>query len=175
MKVALMIILAAALAGSVSKTALPVGKNPADYGADERGYYWQDGIVQTDKYELKADATITTHARGVIVYATTIYINGTINVAGLGGESGYDANSRAGMMAILTGHGELDENRELLLYGAPGCSGFGGGYVILHAANIYVNGVIDARGANCATGGVIYLEGQTQIKGAVYGGMVVQR
>lgn len=163
---------------AVSMEAAPEGRDPADYGANQDGEFWQDTIIEAKSYHLEADAAITTHTHGIVIFATqSITIDGRINVRGLGAqpqEPGYSA-TRAGTLALYRGYGETDEaSGEPLLWGAGGPDCNGGGYVILRAPEIILNGVIDA-GSDCGQGGIVYLEGNTTGSGVVTANLIIHR
>lgn len=163
---------------TVQREATPEGRDPADYGANEAGEYWQDTIIEARAYNLGAGAAITTHTHGVVIIATeSITIDGRINVRGLGAaplEAGYPT-TRAAMLDLYRAYGQTDEaTGEPLLWGAGGPDCNGGGYIILRAPTIILNGELDA-GSDCGQGGIIYLEGNTSGSGVITASLVIRR
>lgn len=163
----------------VTKEPLSKSANPVDYNANAKGEYWEDGIIQSKSYELASGAVITTHTHGIVIYsATSIVIDGTVNVRDLGalpGEQGY-STTRAATLALYRGYGETDADSggEPRLWGAGGADCRGGGYIILDAPQIEVNGVLDA-GSSCGQGGVIYLEGTATGSGSLQASLIIRR
>src|SRR5688572_27786351 len=73
----------------IQREATPRDADPADYGANAKGEYWQDTIIEAKSYVLDAGAVITTHTHGVVIIATeSITIDGRINARGLGAGPG---------------------------------------------------------------------------------------
>lgn len=158
----------------------PKDADPADYGANPDGEYWQDTIIQAKSYTL--DGKITTHTHGVVIYATeSITINGAINVRNLGAqpmEQGY-STTRAATMNLYRAYGETDPaTGEPQLWGAgsttPECVSNGGGYVVLNAPSITINGDIDA-GSDCGQAGIVILEGNTTGSGLITASLIIHR
>jgi hypothetical protein len=160
------------------REAPPKGGDPADYGANSDGAYWQDDVMVLKAYRLEVGAKITTHTHGIVVYASeSITIDGLVIVRSLGAppnETGYPT-TRAATMNRIRGYGETDPaTGEPLLWGAGGDSCSGGGYIILNAPQIYLNGALDA-GSDCAQGGVVYLEGTVTGKGTIEASLIIHR
>lgn len=167
----------------VMQAATPEGKDPADYGANEDGAYWMDGIQATKSYTLQAGGKITTHTHGIVIIASdSITIDGTIAVRDQGaapGNPGY-ATSRAGTLSLYRGYGATDDaSGEPVLWGSgspPGakCEGAGGGYIILNAPVIHLNGDLDA-GSACGQAGIVYLEGNVDGAGTITASLIIHR
>lgn len=171
---------------AVMRGAPPEKANPADYGANADGERWEDILSQAKSYEL--DGTITTHTHGIVIYAQdsiTVNANGRINVRDHGappGEQGY-GTTRAATMSLYSGYGETDEaTGEPLLWGAGApleyldgsCDGYGGGYIVLNAPTIHLNGDLDA-GSTCGQGGVVILEGNVDGTGTITASQIIHR
>lgn len=164
---------------AVKQEATPARADPADYGANSEGEFWRDSIIESKSYVLEAGAGVTTHTHGVVIIATEgITIDGRVNVRNLGaqsGEAGYQT-TRAATLALYTGYGDTDPaSGEPLLWGAGGLDGcMGGGYVILRAPTITLNGALDA-GSDCGQAGIVILEGNTQGNGTITASLVIHR
>lgn len=165
----------------VQQSEAPKGTLAADYGANEDGEYWQDTIIQAKTYHLEAGAAITTHTHGIVIYAQEIIIDGRINARNLGappGEDGY-ATTRAATMNLYRAYGETDaDTGEPRLWGAGStskeCESPGGGYIILNAPTITLNGELDA-GSDCGEAGIVYLEGNVTGTGAIHASLIIHR
>ena len=158
------------------------GRDPADFGRREDGALWQDAVVEAVDYVVEVGQVVTTHTHGVVVYAQgSITIRGRLDVHGLGSRDGDPTRptSRVAQLHILDAHGDPDPSGvEPWLYGDAGttdCPGTGGGYVILRAPTIQIDGTIDASGDGCGQGGTVYLEGTVAGSGTVRAGLVVRR
>lgn len=161
---------------------LPSNTNPADYGSDANGNYYQDGIVDTDIFTVATDRGITTHTHGLVIYASReIVIDGTLDVMGKGvaNEAGYDLTNRVQALAIHSQYGipNVDGTDYLLYGGSANCDAYGGGYVILHAPAITIHGEINAGPtAACAAGGIVYLETNSlNVDGRIISGLTISR
>lgn len=164
------------------QAAIPRQADPADYGARPDGAYWQDSIIQAKSYTLDAGAMITTHTHGLVIYATeSITVNGRIDARNIGAQPntpGY-SSTRAATMNLYRAYGETDEaTGEPLLWGGGSqtdeCVSPGGGYVILNAPQIILNGDVDA-GSDCGQAGIVYLEGNVSGAGVVTASLIIHR
>lgn len=165
----------------VHQEPVPERADPADYGANSDGARWVDGIIQAKTYHLATDAKIATHTHGIVIYAQEITIDGTITVHNQGappGETGY-AETRAAKMALYSGYGETDQDTgEPRLWGAGSttkdCESPGGGYIVLNARNIILNGELDA-GSDCGQAGIVILEGPVTGTGTITASLIIHR